>query len=706
MLVFLLSVVIASTTATLLRCSEQSFDAFGGVLPSGLSKSKYSICSDGVVHEIACPHGDHFDSASQKCITSHEFEQQAVMESYFEFEELCTNPNEVQFLPNPTNCTQYIICYGLVAIQQSCEYGLLFNPELGLCDIPSNVVCGYSCPRVDDPENPVWLPDARLEDCSRHYLCFQGNPIQFFCQNNLYFDVISNTCTYPQYSACSIPGVYCDALRTENIENPRSCTSYYTCLEGFPHFKSCANDEYFSTEMGRCVVGSCPPQVETTTQPLPTTPTGITSTIDLNTSTTSFTSTTDISTSTTSFTSTVISTEQSTTELSSNPTLSTPIITSTEITTEFPTPTMTTPGGETTPAVTTVDAGSTTVEVLSTTLDTTLDSTVSSTEASTTTTESGSTSDVSITTTEDGTTASTSEIPLTTGDVTSTEFISTTVSVPTITLPSTTESGSTIEVTISTTTEDPFTTVVTPTIESSTATEVGTTPEITISTTTEDPTTTETTFTTEVTPTVESSTATDAGTTAEVTISTTTEDPTTTETTFTTEVTPTVESSTTTEVGTTPEVTISTTTEDPTTTEASTTETTFTTEVTPTVESSTATEVGTTPEVTISTTTEDPTTTEASTTETTFTTEETPTVESSTTTEAEITTTTLPTTTIDPSEFCQGSGNGAFPYPGNCYQYILCLNGSGIISECAENQIFNATQRVCVPGDRSTCSFL
>uniref|UniRef100_A0AAG5DH17 Chitin-binding type-2 domain-containing protein n=1 Tax=Anopheles atroparvus TaxID=41427 RepID=A0AAG5DH17_ANOAO len=218
------AVAIASATGTLLRCSEQSFSGLGGALPSSSSSSKYSICSNGILQEVACPSRHSFDASSGTCITSHESTQAAFGKPSRQFEELCTNPNEVQILPNPTNCSQYIICFGLVPIEQSCGNGLLFNPELEVCDIPTNVVCGYSCPNVDDPYNPVWLPDARLEDCSRHYLCFQGNPIRFFCSNNLYFDVVSNTCTYPQYSDCSVPGVYCNANGTEVVQNPRSCT--------------------------------------------------------------------------------------------------------------------------------------------------------------------------------------------------------------------------------------------------------------------------------------------------------------------------------------------------------------------------------------------------------------------------------------------------------------------------------------------------
>uniref|UniRef100_A0A182K4V3 Chitin-binding type-2 domain-containing protein n=1 Tax=Anopheles christyi TaxID=43041 RepID=A0A182K4V3_9DIPT len=286
-----------------LRCLEQSFDGFGGVFPSPYSHQEYSRCVEGVVQTVPCPNGHYFDTKTQSC----QFEQSVEsvhLEVALQFEELCNNPDVVQIFPNPTNCTQYVICYGTVPIVQTCSNGLLFNPLLNTCDVPGNVVCGYSCPNEDDPFNPVWLPDARLEDCSRHYLCFKGEPLQFYCYNNLYFDIETRTCTYPQYSACRVPNVYCNTTFTTNIENPRSCNSFYTCIDGFPHYRTCEFNEYFSVQLGVCVPGACPPDTTTTVLPTITEPT---STTVSSGTTPSFTSTTDWNTQTTDFSSTTVS---------------------------------------------------------------------------------------------------------------------------------------------------------------------------------------------------------------------------------------------------------------------------------------------------------------------------------------------------------------------------------------------------------------
>uniref|UniRef100_A0A182QN52 Chitin-binding type-2 domain-containing protein n=1 Tax=Anopheles farauti TaxID=69004 RepID=A0A182QN52_9DIPT len=354
------SVAIVSATGELL-CSEQSFAGLGGALPSPKSVYEYTTCAGGIVEAIPCPAGHQFDTSTGTCSVGAELPERRT-EAIFQFEELCNNPNEVQIFPNPTNCTQYVICFGLVPIEQSCTGGLLFNPDLQTCDIPTNVVCGYSCPAVDDSDNPVWFPDARLQDCARHYLCFQGEPIRFFCSNNLYFDLVTRTCTFPQYSDCRVPGVYCNTTSTLAIENPRSCSSYYLCQDGFPHYRQCSEGEYYSVQQGRCVPGSCEP-ITTTLEPTSTSTTGTTTTegttttailtvsttVESSTLTPETTTTTDFTTTSTTETDSTtveVSTEESTTTTTEDPSTTTTDFTttstaepSTTTTTDVPTTT-------------------------------------------------------------------------------------------------------------------------------------------------------------------------------------------------------------------------------------------------------------------------------------------------------------------------------------------------------------------------------
>ncbi|ETN64649.1 hypothetical protein AND_003601 [Anopheles darlingi] len=335
-------VVIAPSASGALRCDESSFDALGGILPTGTkSCTHYAQCISGTVREVACPDGTSFDSTLGRC---HDSAKCATPRAVSQIDGLCTNPNEVSIIPYPTNCSKYIICFGLEGIEQSCGGGLLFNSLLGTCDVPTNVVCELSCPAVDDPQRPVWLPDARSEDCARHYLCFQGEPILFICPSNLYFDSVTNTCTFPRNSTCRVPGISCP-LPNSFLENPRDCTSYYECDEGFPHFRRCGPNEYYSLLVGGCIEGVCPPSTETTPLPITTTPIAISSTTSTVEPSSPVTETTTMSTPSTFEPSTITTPTSETTFDSTTPLDTTTPIGSTDspttTTTDFETSTVT-----------------------------------------------------------------------------------------------------------------------------------------------------------------------------------------------------------------------------------------------------------------------------------------------------------------------------------------------------------------------------
>lgn len=50
-------------------------------------------------------------------------------------------PNEVYYLPHPTECNKFIHClYGFV-IEMTCHGEALWNNDYQKCDYPENVVC-------------------------------------------------------------------------------------------------------------------------------------------------------------------------------------------------------------------------------------------------------------------------------------------------------------------------------------------------------------------------------------------------------------------------------------------------------------------------------------------------------------------------------------------------------------------------------------
>lgn len=77
------------------------------------------------------------------------------------------DPSIVEWLPHPTDCTLYIICFHGNAHVMRCAPTLHFNRATTQCMLPEHAQCelDYMCPPVDDPLNPIFIPNE--EDCSR-----------------------------------------------------------------------------------------------------------------------------------------------------------------------------------------------------------------------------------------------------------------------------------------------------------------------------------------------------------------------------------------------------------------------------------------------------------------------------------------------------------------------------------------------------------
>lgn len=71
------------------------------------------------------------------------------------------DPNTIEWLPHPTDCTKYYICFHGIAHLMSCAPDLHFNRFTTQCMLPQDAQCEWDprCPLVDDPHNPVFVPD-------------------------------------------------------------------------------------------------------------------------------------------------------------------------------------------------------------------------------------------------------------------------------------------------------------------------------------------------------------------------------------------------------------------------------------------------------------------------------------------------------------------------------------------------------------------
>ena len=127
------------------------------------------------------------------------------------------DPRYVTWHRHPLTCTQYVLCFYGNQIERPCAPGLHFNSNLEQCMLPQLAKCdiNYACPDKDDEMNPVYLPNPN--DCTRYFVCFNGEPIPRSCAPQLWFDVEFSWCTESD-------SVTCDS-RVPNDPNRPSITS-------------------------------------------------------------------------------------------------------------------------------------------------------------------------------------------------------------------------------------------------------------------------------------------------------------------------------------------------------------------------------------------------------------------------------------------------------------------------------------------------
>lgn len=73
-----------------------------------------------------------------------------------------SNQDDVVLVPNPDDCASYYACDGGVAYLMNCSAGLLFNPELRVCDWAENVTCSVT-PSPSTAPNEVLVENSNEE---------------------------------------------------------------------------------------------------------------------------------------------------------------------------------------------------------------------------------------------------------------------------------------------------------------------------------------------------------------------------------------------------------------------------------------------------------------------------------------------------------------------------------------------------------------
>lgn len=113
-------------------CSDTGITRY----PHPLSCSHFNLCYSGVLHEMTCPNGLFYSDFEQQCVSP--------LEANCNVEQrvcpLTSNPGEMLLLSNGNNCNVFFQCAHGEPVPGSCPTGLVFNRDLGACDVTECVV--------------------------------------------------------------------------------------------------------------------------------------------------------------------------------------------------------------------------------------------------------------------------------------------------------------------------------------------------------------------------------------------------------------------------------------------------------------------------------------------------------------------------------------------------------------------------------------
>ncbi|XP_055694779.1 chondroitin proteoglycan-2-like [Lutzomyia longipalpis] len=239
-----LCVLLGVTTATQhWQCppSEILREKFGS-FPHPTSCQMYLSCTaDGNLIEKSCPVGEEFNHWKFRCDapTSHGCSIRLEKKTT---EQLPNCHNQADGRKFPTrNCNSFVICISGQPKLQSCDWGLLFNADLEVCDWAANVRCYETSGPPIGPapdckyQDGAYLPN--IYDCNSFYVCQNNVPMLQRCDAALVFDPSIGTCNWPNQVNCvpePLPDVDpflpdCNGREWEYIAHPANCGAYYRC---------------------------------------------------------------------------------------------------------------------------------------------------------------------------------------------------------------------------------------------------------------------------------------------------------------------------------------------------------------------------------------------------------------------------------------------------------------------------------------------
>jgi len=158
-------------------------------------------------------------------------------------------------IPYPGDCSKYMTCtnFNLAPVVYECPSMTLFDPVVGECNLADLVECDApNCPT----SGVVHLP--YFGNCSLYWICSDGDATLRQCPPGLIYDPDLTVCNIESQVDC--PWNYrplCPVKGIHNLPHEKSCNLYWSCRNGrMPSLRQCEAGFSFDSSMEECTIKS------------------------------------------------------------------------------------------------------------------------------------------------------------------------------------------------------------------------------------------------------------------------------------------------------------------------------------------------------------------------------------------------------------------------------------------------------------------
>ncbi|CAB3236331.1 unnamed protein product [Arctia plantaginis] len=338
---FLILMVASSAQSQPFECPNFQIHL---LIPHETDCSRFYQCDHGRKVLQSCAAGTLFDSVSRRCtwpwaarchIASPPSTTTTTTTQAPFLPNGCPSDFNVHLLlPHGTDCSKYYQCSNGEKIARSCGPGMLFDNNLGRCNLEQYAECAdgattsTAAPTTTtaSPTTPVqqFLPNGcpadhnihlllpHEYDCAKYYSCSNGQKTEMSCAPGTLFDFERQICNFPIFVTCHTSTTQTPSTSTPGTDflpngcpanvhihyllpHDSDCAKFYQCDHGQKVERSCAAGTWFDYNLQvcnhihlvNCVLGS-----SSTTSTVSTIPPGTVTTTTKAPSTTTETSTT------------------------------------------------------------------------------------------------------------------------------------------------------------------------------------------------------------------------------------------------------------------------------------------------------------------------------------------------------------------------------------------------------------------------------